>query len=167
MKESATQQLQDCISRYQSAIPGLANLGEQLQSLSPAAEPSTLDALIDLYERCYPLLEKAMWSSGSDFATLLACYQALFREQEALIQRRGCDDRHHFILSIPVADRPPHLRACLESIYRVCTLFNYGGNVSGVWDKIKVIVAEDSRDENNIRRNIDLVEEYRQKGLQV
>lgn len=157
-----TTQLAECVSRYQSAIPGLAGLGEQLQEQSPSAE-----ALIELYEQCYPLLEQAMWSGEADFHPLLASYQALFREQEALIRQKGGDARHTFILSIPIADRPPHLRACLESIYRVCTLFNYGGKASGVWDKIKVIVAEDSRDENNIRRHIDLVEEYRQKGLRV
>ncbi|MDD5241520.1 MAG: hypothetical protein PHG47_07350 [Sulfuricella sp.] len=197
MTDFVTTRLAECLARYQSAIPGLADLGKQLSSLNsaisrfprplgdrergesrdepPSPQPSpikgegaeALDALIDLYEQCYPLLEKAMWSAEPDFSPLLACYQALFREQEALIQRRGDDDRHHFILSIPVADRPPHLRACLESIYQVCTLFNYGGNASGIWDKIKVVVAEDSRDENNIRRHIDLVEEYRQKGLQV
>jgi len=131
-----------------------------------------MDALIDLYEQCYPLLEQAMWSGGADFHPLLACYQSLFREQEALIRQRcqdgqASDDRHHFILSIPVADRPPHLKACLESIYQVCTLFDYGGHASGAWDKIRVIVSEDSRDENNVRRHIELVEEYRQKGLQV
>jgi hypothetical protein len=167
MTDFRTTHLADCVSHYQSAIPGLADLGKQLQDLSPSAESSTLGALIDLYEQCYPLLEKAMWSTGSDFAQLLAYYQILFREQEALIQQREGDDRHRFILSIPVADRPPHLRACLESIYQVCTLFNYGGNAFGVWEKIKIIVAEDSRDENNIRRHIGLVEEYRQKGLQV
>ena len=167
MTDFVTTHLAECISRYPSAIPGLADLARQLQGLSPSTGAGGLDALIDLYEQCYPLLEKAMWSAESDFAPLLACYQSLFREQEVLIQQRGGDDRHHFILSIPVADRPPHLRACLESIYQVCTLFNYGGNASDVWDKIRIIVAEDSRDENNIRRHLELVEEYRQKGLQV
>ncbi len=143
------------------------------ESPSPLPSPvkgegaKTVDALIELYEQSYPLLEKAMWSPGSDFTPLLVAYQSLFREQEALIQRLGNDDRHSFILSIPVADRPPHLRACLESVYQICSLFNYGGNASGTWDKIKVIVAEDSRDENNIRRHVELVEEYQRKGLQV
>lgn len=167
MTETVIKCLPDCITRYQSAIPGLADLGRQLQSISPSTKAGALDALIDLYEQCYPLLEKAMWSPGSDFHPLLACYQALFREQEVLIQQRGGNDRHHFILSIPVADRPPHLRACLESIYQVCTLYDYGGKTSGVWDKIRIIVAEDSRDEDNIRRHLELVEKYRQKGLQV
>ncbi|MGE5026845.1 MAG: hypothetical protein ACM3JK_00060 [Betaproteobacteria bacterium] len=156
-----TTHLAQCLARYQPAIPGLAEIGEQL------AEPNTLDALIELYERCYPLLEQAMWSGAADFHPLLAGYQSLFREQEALIRRRGNDDRHRFIISIPVADRPPHLRACLESIYQICTLFDYGGKKSGVWDKIQVVVAEDSRDDNNIRRHRELIEEYRRKGLQV
>ncbi len=161
MTGSMTTRLTECLARYRSAIPGLAEIGAQL------ARYDSPDALIDLYEQCYPLLEQAMWSGAADFAPLLACYQALFREQEALIRQRGGDDRHHFILSIPVADRPPHLRACLESVYQLCTLFNYGGNVSGVWDKIKIIVAEDSRDETNVRRHLELVAEYRKKGLQV
>lgn len=161
--------LQDCIARYQSAIPGLADLGAQLQDLS---SPVDADALIERYEPCYPLLEQAMWSGEVAFHPLLASYQALFREQESLIRLRAqcsqaSDDRHHFILSIPVADRPPHLRACLESIYQVCTQFDYGGHASGVWDKIKIVVSEDSRDEANIRRHQDLIAEYRQKGLQV
>lgn len=112
-------------------------------------------------------LEQAMWSEGADFHTLLADYQALFREQEALIQQSGTDERHHFILGIPIADRPPHLRACLESIHQLCRLFNYGGQTTGVWSKIKVVVSEDSRLETNIRRDIELVAEYRAKGLQV
>ena len=108
-----------------------------------------------------------MWSEGADFHALLADYQARFREQEALIQQCGNDERHHFILGIPIADRPPHLRACLDSIYQLCRLYDYGGRTGGVWRKVQVVVAEDSRDEQNIRRDIELVAEYRAKGLQV
>jgi hypothetical protein len=112
-------------------------------------------------------LEQAMWSEGADFHALLADYQALFREEEDLIAQRGNDDRHDFIISIPIADRPPHLRACLDSIHQVCQLYNYGGKTKGMWGKIKIVVAEDSRFEANVRRDIELVEEYRAKGLQV
>ncbi|HEY9098692.1 MAG TPA: hypothetical protein VIN38_07470 [Thiobacillus sp.] len=189
--------LRDCIARYQSAIPDLDRIASQLHRLldsaasealrttpllataqrrvwcpGETARAEPLDALIDLYEQSYPLLEQAMWSGAADFHALLASYQALFREQESLIRQRAQhnptgDTRHTFILSIPVADRPPHLQACLESIYQVCTQFDYGGHASGVWGKIKIIVSEDSRDEANIRRHLDLVAEYRQKGLQV
>jgi len=172
--------LQDCIARYQENIPALAEIARQLATHLPAQlsgtvptpDAASVDALIDLYEQCYPLLEKALWSNQLDFVPLLDCYQSLFREQEALIQQKTnydgqLDERYHFILSIPVADRPPHLRACLESIFQVCQLFNYGGNTAGTYNKIKIIVAEDSRDKENIRRHRELVEEYRHKGLQV
>ena len=155
MSSYTATQLANCIIRYQAR-----------QNL---AEASDLNAL---YEHCYPVLERAMWSGTTDFHVALADYQALFREQEAFIAQRcqennSDDDRHDFIIGIPIADRPPHLRACLESIYQVCQLYNYGGKTDGVWSKIQVVVAEDSRFETNIRRDIELVNEYRQKGLQV
>lgn len=159
--------LQNCIKRNQSDIPGLAGFAKKLGNLHAQPNTGSVDSLIDLYEQVYPLLEKALWSGDTDFDTLLDCYQSLFREQDALIQQSIADDRYHFILSIPVADRPQHLQACLESIYQICRLYGYGGNSSGYYDRIKVIVAEDSRDEENILRHIDLVDEYRQKGLQV
>ena len=164
MSGFSTTPLADCIARHQTSIPGLTDLAKPLQGLAQSRDAS---ALIALYAQCYPLLEQAMWSEAVDFHALLADYQALFREQEALIGQNGQDDRHHFILGIPIADRPPHLRACLESLYQVCRLYNYGGKASGMWRKIQVVVAEDSRFETNIRRDIELVEEYRKKGLQV
>ena len=169
---SATPALQDCLARYAALIPELAGLDARLQRLFAARDANVLDALIDLYDACTPPLEKRMWSGATDFHPLLARYQALFREQEALIRQR-CernqtpDDRHRFVLAIPVADRPPHLRACLESIYQVCALYDYGGHASGMWERILVVVAEDSRDEANVRHHRALVDAYRQKGLQV
>lgn len=174
--------LRDYIEHYQSTIPELAAIAHQLRSRHALADEapvaaSEMGTLINIYEQCYPLLEQAMWRSESEFDALLDCYQCLFREQEVLIRQgsndegalntKSEDDRYHFILSIPVADRPLHLRACLESILQVCKNFDYGGNTSGVYNKIKVIVAEDSREKENIRQHIALVDEYRQKGLQV
>lgn len=171
MTEYGITGLRDCIRRYRSGIPGLADVAGQLHSLAlpdeAPVDPAELDTLIRLYEQCYPMLEQCMWSSGTDFDALLECYQQLFREQENLIQQRPSDERHHFILSIPVADRPAHLRTCLESILQLCEKFGYGGSTSGVYDRIKVIIAEDSREQKNVRRHIEMVDEYRQKGLQV
>jgi len=150
MSSFTTTQLAKCIARYQPGTP-----------VSEASDPNAL------YEQCYPLLEQVLWSEGADFHAVLADYQALFREQEALIAQRGKDDRHDIIIGIPIADRPPHLRACLESIYQVCALFDYGGHTSGTWKKIKIVVAEDSRFDANIQRDIELVQEYCSKGLQV
>lgn len=160
-----TTSLQDCLARYRHAIPELVDIARPL-------ETDSLASLIERYDLCYPLLEKALWSGQSDFESLLDCYQSLFREQDALIRQQAkvegtSDERYHFILSIPVADRPPHLRACLESIYQVCKSFGYGGNESGVYELIKIIVAEDSREAKNIRQHRALVEAYQRKGLQV
>ncbi len=162
---NTTPHLAQCLARYRFDIPGLADLEAALPALED--DPESYTARMDLYERCYPLLEQAMWSSGVDFHPLLAMYQALFREQEALIQQWGEDDRYHFILGIPVADSPAHLQACLESIYQVCVAFDYGARTDGVWTRIQIVVAEDSRDADNIRRHQALVEEYRCRGLSV
>jgi hypothetical protein len=156
--------LQECIARYRSSIPGLADIAFP-------ADADSLASLIDSYDRYYPLLEAAMWSGRPGFAALLDCYQSLFREQEALIRRRVVDEgvadgRHHFILSIPVADRPAHLRACLESIWQVCERYGYGGKAAGMYERIRIVVAEDSREADNIRQHAGLVAEYRARGLQ-
>ncbi len=159
MADFDTPHLRACIDRY---LPGIPELGCVAEALPGAS----LDALIALYEQACPLIERALWNSGAEFDGLLEHYQALFREQEALIARRG-DDRHRFILSIPVADRPLHLQNCLESILQLCRCFGYGGRTEGVYRAIRIIVAEDSRERSNIQRHKELIESYRRKGLQV
>jgi hypothetical protein len=161
VEDAASAVLRDCIARFRERVAGLAGVAEEL----PRVE--NLDALIALYEQCTLVVEKAMWSDAALFHPLLDTYQALFREAEALIARRGRDERHEFIVAIPVADRPAHLRACLESIYQVCTRFDYGGHAAGTWGRIRVLVAEDSRDPANVRRHIALAEDYSRRGLQV
>lgn len=151
--------LRNAIDRYAQIIPELLRFEDSLKRES-------ISDLINLYEQCFPLIEKAMWDDVEDFDEMLACYQSLYREQEALILRDG-DDRHLFILSIPVADRPSHLETCLESIYQICEKFGYGGKKAGVYQRVKIVVAEDSREYVNIQRHIELVDHYRQKGLEV
>jgi hypothetical protein len=69
-------------------------------------------------------------------------------------------DPFHFIISIPVADRPPHLRNCLESILQQRERYAYDG-------KITVVVAEDSREPQHIATHQALVAEYGAKGLEI
>lgn len=157
-------QLRACVARHASARSGFADLAAALAVGGP---PADLEARLARQDACIALLEQALWSGAGDFAALLADYQALFREQEALIAQHGNDARHDFIIAIPVADRPAHLRACLESLLQLCLLYDYGGHASGTWDKLRIVVSEDSRDAAHILHHLDLVAEYRAKGLDV
>ncbi len=130
------------------------------------ASATEISQQIKIYDEVYPLLEQQIWQ-GDNFDENLALYQALFREQESLIAHRGADDRYAFILSIPIADRPDHLQNCLQSIFQLCHLYQYGGNKDGVFQKIRVIVAEDSQQAENIAQDKRIAEDFCAKGLQV
>ena len=121
--------LRKCFRQYQDKHPALAPYSDAFQR---ALEHDDLPALIIIYHAVYPLLEQEIWN-GQAFHSTLDLYQSLFREQEALIQRAGNDQRYHFILSIPVADRPQHVKRCLESIYRQCADFAYSGLSNGTF----------------------------------
>ena len=72
----------------------------------------------------------------------------------------GVTDFYRFIISIPVADRPPHLRNCLESIFQLGERYAYRGGIT-------IVVAEDSREPPHIDAHKALVAEYCAKGLDV
>lgn len=163
MLTDQTAALQDCIRQYRQSIPALTTYAE---IALPAIENNDLDKLITTYHEIYPLLEQLLWS-GDTFEAVLESYQSLFREQEVLIKLSGDDQRYHFILSIPVADRPEHVKRCLESIYRQCTSYAYGGSADGIISHVRVVIAEDSRQPEHIAQHIALAREYSGKGLRV
>jgi hypothetical protein len=135
----------------------------------PGGPPDSAAALIDAYDSLYPQLESCLWAADdAAFDDALAHYQALFREQQALIDATGARAQHRFVIGIPVADRPAHLRQCLESILQLCRLYGYGGrDADGRYAGVEVIVAEDSRDARHVAAHRALVEAYREQGLQV
>ncbi len=127
----------------------------------------TVSTILGIYDQLYPLLEQELWQCD-EFNETLQVYQSLFQEQEILLQQLDQDERYDFILSIPIADRPQHLRSCLESIYQLCRLYGYGGKTeAGIYKKITVIVAEDSKSQSHIQQHMALAEEYTAKGLKV
>jgi hypothetical protein len=158
-----TAALRQCIHQYQDTLPALAPYSDAVQH---ALEHDDLPALIAIYHTVYPLLEQEIWN-GQAFHSTLDIYQSLFREQEALIQHAGNDPRYHFILSIPVADRPQHVKRCLESIYQQCVSYAYGGCSKGTFSRVQVIIAEDSRQAEHIEQHIALATQYTDKGLRV
>lgn len=163
MQQIKVAALWNFIQQYQDKVP---ELGAYSEPVLQAIKQNDLTALIARYHSAYPLVEQAIWH-GDAFDETLTLYQAMFREQEALIQDAGIKQRHQFILSIPVADRPQHVRSCLESIYQQCVTYTYGGCTNGQFDKVQVIIAEDSRQPENIEQHIALAEEYTAKGLRV
>ncbi len=155
-----TPKLDEFLIRFQTRIPSLAGYKLKRENTNGLTE------FIELYNEIFPLLEKVLWQ-GESFDSDVDFYQSLFREQEALISQNGQDDRHQFILSIPIADRPEHLQSCLESIYQLCLLYGYGGKNSDGYNKVRVIVAEDSQQKINIEEDRRIAREFTEKGLRV
>ncbi len=117
-------------------------------------------------------LEENLWNHNDDcnetnrkqFYKTLKEYQQLFLDHESSINSK-IDNRYDFILSIPIADRPEHLKNCLESIFQLCEQYGYGGKKDGFYAKMTVIVVEDSKDSNCRKADAKLAQEYSEKGL--
>ena len=109
-------------------------------------------------------IEKRLWAGGLNEA-LLEPYQAAFRQLEQLIAEQGNDDRHSFVIVIPVADRPQHLQSCLDSLLELCRSFAYGGLRDGRYPKVAVIIADDTRDDGNVVRNKEIVRRFDASGI--
>lgn len=67
--------------------------------------------------------------------------------------------RHDFVIVIPVADRPQHLASCLASLLELRRRHPYAGQVS-------VLVADDSRDAQNIARHRASAADCTRRGLE-
>jgi len=113
-------------------------------------------------------LEKALWDGGLN-EPRLGAYQAAYRQLEALladsIAAGEPDTRHDFVLIIPVADRPQHLKSCLDSLLALCRAYGYGGMDNGRYRKVSAMVADDSSDPAHIAQNRELAAHYSRLGL--
>ena len=65
---------------------------------------------------------------------------------------------HRIIVVIPVADRPQHIRACLDSLLAQQRRFPYAG-------AIEVLIADDSADDANVAANRTIAAGYSARGL--
>ncbi len=127
------------------------------------------DKLISFYALALPLIEKNLWQSTPP-NTDIKYYQNFFHELESLVcieySVEKSDLRYQFIIAIPVADRPEHLNSCLQSILYLCKAYNYGGFSQGKYNKIRVLIADDSKHRKNIDANIKMASLYSEKGLE-
>jgi len=92
-------------------------------------------------------------------------YQTAFQQLEQLIALKGEDQRHEFVIVIPVADRPQHLESCLNSLLYLCKTFGYGGYAENRFQKVSVIIADDSREAASINKNKAIADDANRKGL--
>lgn len=130
----------------------------------PICPPADLESWIADQRGAIAELEQALWQGGLN-ESLLAPYQAAFRELEQLIAAGGGDRRHGFVVVIPVADSPLHLRDCLDSLLELCRAYGYGGQVDGRWRKVSVLLADDSSDPVGIGKNREIAGEFDRLGL--
>ena len=143
--------LEACLERYAKASDA-DDIRYQLSCAATAAD------MLPLYDRMIPVVESAMWASDLAPKDVAAC-QALFGEREA--QQAHCQDlRHKLYVVVPVADRPRHLRSCLESL--VNAVFAFGNKLH----RIAVVIADDSCAASSISANQALARELRQRGFE-
>ncbi|MCU7891440.1 MAG: hypothetical protein KZQ78_07435 [Candidatus Thiodiazotropha sp. (ex Ustalcina ferruginea)] len=121
-------------------------------------------SLTETYDLAASFLEQEMYRGGYK-ETHLDLHQQLFREMESHIANQKKDDRYHFILVIPVADRPQHLENCLNSLLTLCRRFTYGGISNHHYEKITVLIADDSKEEANRKSIRELHHRFTQYGL--
>jgi len=108
--------------------------------------------------------EAALWDGGFH-ENLLGSYQSAWRRLEGLIEKQETDQRHHFVIAIPVADSPIHLKDCLASLLALCRAYGYGGQRDGRWRKVSVLLADDSSDPGCIEQNRAIATEFDAAGL--
>ncbi|MDP2171318.1 MAG: hypothetical protein Q8J96_12940 [Rhodocyclaceae bacterium] len=143
------------------------------QATCRVADPGSdaANTALDAQRATIAAIEQNLWAGGTLNASLLEPYQAAFRRLEQMLgeQRRPAEDaRHKFIIVIPVADRPQHLQACLGSLLEQSQAFGYGGNSgvgNGGYQKIAVLIADDSRNASSIAWHRELARYFNRHGL--
>lgn len=161
MSPANQQSLRFFLDRY-SDSERFADLSKQLNNTD------SLYDLLNIYIEAIPAIEHNIWNSTPDDETI-ACYQSVFRAQEALIKenlKEKKDERYKFYIVIPVADRPIHLQQCLSSILELCKLYQFGGETNQQYQKIAVIVADDSKKLESIEQHQNICMQFSNDGLE-
>jgi len=127
-----------------------------------------LDARIAAQRQAIARSEAALWEGGFNERLLASCQSAWRRLEDLIAARREPDRRHGFVLVIPVADSPRHLRTCLTSLLDLCQAYGYGGrDGNGCWRKVSVLLADDSADAAVLAENRAIAEDFGARGLRI
>lgn len=139
-------------------------LNNLISQLSQNADDNAIDRVISLYNKSILKHEQDIWQDNPTDKEIEQ-YQNSFKVLEKLYQLKTCDQRYHFKIVIPVADRPQHLKQCLDSLLTLCHSYQYGGFKNRRFSKVSVLIADDSRDENNIRLHEKYCSDFTTAGL--
>jgi len=128
-----------------------------------------LGSLKAVYEMALRFIEREASHKGFR-EDLLSLQRDLYAELEHLLSFAHGSTRHHFLVVIPVADRPIMLKNCMGSLIEQCRIFQYGGftiDTRGrpVYNKISAFIVDDSKDETNIRKIKELCSETAAAGI--
>lgn len=155
------------------SVPSTAALRAHLEqqpktARTDLAQPlNTCDAatLIPLYQQLLEQAESTCLQSPLD-TSLLSQLQQLYRELEQWITHSGADERHHFIITIPVAERPQQLERCLQSLHRLCEQFHYGRSCRGEYQKLTLLISDDSTTAAAQQAIQQITERFNQQGIE-
>ncbi len=133
-------------------------IGKEFLTLKGASGGDITEAdargrLKTVYEDAVALVEDRAAEQGFP-DHLISLQRGLYGELEYLISLDPCDERHHVLLVIPVADRPAMLGNCVGSLIEQCRTFGYGGTTTEAdgrpfYRKISLFIFDDSKDEAN------------------
>ena len=107
-----------------------------LKQLSCSADDNAIDRVISLYQKTIVTLEQDIWKNNPSEKDIRK-YQNAFTVIEKLYELKTVDTRYNFKIVIPVADRPQHLKHCLNSLFALCKNYNYGGFKNQKFNKNK------------------------------
>ena len=139
-------------------------LEDFLKQLSQSADDKAINRVISLYKKTIVRLERQIWKNQPAKENIKQ-YQNAFLVLEKLHELKTADTRYNFKIVIPVADRPQHLKHCLDSLLRLCRSYSYGGYKNKQFSKISVLIADDSRDINNIKLHKSYCTELTTQGI--
>ena len=150
--------LERFFSQYRDNPSAAGLAGEFRSSLVPAFEeqsPRPFRLARNLYEQAISVVEKDAADKEFEEA-VLELQRELYRELEGILLSSGSEQRHHFVIVVPVADRPLMLRNFLGSLIEQCRTFGYGGAGteagSPVSQMVTAVVIDDSKDPSNTSR---------------
>jgi hypothetical protein len=164
MAKPQTKVLNDLIGHLAAngEVNALISRLNEFQSLADGQD--NLNELLTIYDKAAASLEQRLYDNDYPDA-LMQQHRLLYQEMESQITNMGRDYRHDFIIVIPVADRPLHLKNCLGTLLSLCERFAYGGKHKRHYDKVRVVIADDSQDQNKQNQIREITEEFDHQGL--